>query len=493
MNKTAFIDIFCRVIDNYGDIGVCWRFAKDLHHILNTFQPYKSHTKFSQKSLIKTLFNPLLHQAQTIRLWVDDLASFAKIEPELKSTLLAQQNQLSLSKVSSNSFKSDTDNPLSNHIITPYRYLIKGIEILHWTSDTIQQFLITDTPAPIVIETFGTDLDENFIQAMRGHTKYWFNLEYLSAEKWVEGFHGQSSPQSNGVPKYFFFPGFSDKTGGLICEDGLIERLNNFSHEDKQQWIAQYIHPSIATMYNHGARFIHVFCYPSAPLESLVEALCEVYRQDQRPTVLLMADGVLPEAEKILGNYLSRYNTIQGNDSTQRYNNGQKPDIRLQRFSFIPQEQFDYLLNIADFNIIRGEDSFVRAIWSGKPFIWHIYEQQEDSHFEKLEAWLSTHNNPLTDLQRAWNHAASWNNPLIKPVSVTEATKAQLHKDLVQYWKALFSSEQKPSIQGYTPSPIQNSSLSWHEIQDFYTNYRESLLKNPTLSFNMLNFPAKQL
>ncbi|MBY0444112.1 MAG: elongation factor P maturation arginine rhamnosyltransferase EarP, partial [Burkholderiales bacterium] len=30
MNNTVRWDIFCRVIDNYGDIGVCWRLARQL-------------------------------------------------------------------------------------------------------------------------------------------------------------------------------------------------------------------------------------------------------------------------------------------------------------------------------------------------------------------------------------------------------------------------------------------------------------------------------
>jgi hypothetical protein len=44
-------DIFCRVIDNYGDIGVCWRLARQL---ANEY-PYQ------------------------IRLWVDELAALKMI------------------------------------------------------------------------------------------------------------------------------------------------------------------------------------------------------------------------------------------------------------------------------------------------------------------------------------------------------------------------------------------------------------------------------
>ena len=44
-------DIFCTVVDNYGDIGVCWRLARQL----------------------------AAEHGFAVRLWVDDLASFARL------------------------------------------------------------------------------------------------------------------------------------------------------------------------------------------------------------------------------------------------------------------------------------------------------------------------------------------------------------------------------------------------------------------------------
>ncbi len=446
---SPFIDIFCRVIDNYGDIGVCWRFAKDLHHILHTYTTQKEHNKYTNKSLLHTLFHPDTHQAHPIRLWVDDLQSFAKIEPALKHYIDALP-------------RDSNSSPICTYI--------KGIEIRHWQAAAMNAWLHDHQapliPAPIVIEAFGTDLDDAFIQAMRGHTHYWFNLEYLSAEDWVEGFHGQASPQANGVPKYFFFPGFTDKTGGLIREEGLITRLDAFSSSAKTAWLAHHISPHVAQAYQEGARFIHLFCYPSAPFASLVEALCDIYAIDKRPTVLLLAHGVLPNAE----------------DLCYAYRQQSHADIRLVRFAFMPQEQFDYLLQVADINIIRGEDSFVRAIWSGKPFIWHIYEQQEDTHFDKLNAWLnsSPRVHPLTQLQQDWNRYAAWNNPAIKPAPIEQATqeKQKLHQHLKAQWMTLLN---------------PTNEAQWQQLCTFHLNYRENLRKNPTLSFSLLNFQAKQI
>ena len=53
----------------------------------------------------------------------------------------------------------------------------------------------------------------------------------------------------------------------------------------------------------------------------------------------------------------------------------------------MPQNQFDALLHLVDGAIIRGEDSFVRAQLAGKPFLWHIYPQDEMAHLDKLHAF----------------------------------------------------------------------------------------------------------
>ena len=49
------------------------------------------------------------------------------------------------------------------------------------------------------------------------------------------------------------------------------------------------------------------------------------------------------------------------------------------------------MLWACDFNFVRGEDSLVRAIWAGKPFVWQIYPQDDNAHYAKLEAFLDTY------------------------------------------------------------------------------------------------------
>jgi uncharacterized repeat protein (TIGR03837 family) len=60
-------------------------------------------------------------------------------------------------------------------------------------------------------------------------------------------------------------------------------------------------------------------------------------------------------------------------------------------------------------NFVRGEDSFVRAQWADKPFVWHIYPQDENLHHKKLRAFLQRYASGLENLiamSLHWNGAA---------------------------------------------------------------------------------------
>jgi uncharacterized repeat protein (TIGR03837 family) len=58
-----------------------------------------------------------------------------------------------------------------------------------------------------------------------------------------------------------------------------------------------------------------------------------------------------------------------------------------------------------DLNFVRGEDSLIRALWAGQPFIWHIYPQDDHAHHAKLEAFLDWMQAPqsLRHAHRVWN------------------------------------------------------------------------------------------
>ncbi len=78
---------------------------------------------------------------------------------------------------------------------------------------------------------------------------------------------------------------------------------------------------------------------------------------------------------------------------------------------FLAQDRYDQLLWASDVNFVRGEDSFVRAQWAGRPFVWHIYPQDDGAHWIKLAAFLARYTAGLdraqaaavTALWEAWN------------------------------------------------------------------------------------------
>ena len=134
-------DIFCSVVDNYGDVGVCWRLARQLS----------------------------LELHQSVRLWVDSLERFHAICQAVDPTLVAQD--------------------------------IDGVNVMQWS-----MIFPAVVPADIVIEGFGAQLPANYVDAMAARSPHpvWINLEYLSAEGWVEGCHGLPSPQPRlPLVKYF--------------------------------------------------------------------------------------------------------------------------------------------------------------------------------------------------------------------------------------------------------------------------------------------------
>jgi uncharacterized repeat protein (TIGR03837 family) len=79
--------------------------------------------------------------------------------------------------------------------------------------------------------------------------------------------------------------------------------------------------------------------------------------------------------------------------------------LSISYLSLMPQTQYDALLHRCDLNFVRGEDSLVRALWAGKPFVWQIYPQGDGAHAAKLDAFLDWLQAPpdLRLFHRVWN------------------------------------------------------------------------------------------
>lgn len=333
-------DIFCTVVDNYGDIGVTWRLARQL----------------------------VAEQACVVRLWVDDLRAFERMCPELDVTRDQQWQQ--------------------------------GVEVRHWSSDW------QPTPAAdVVIAAFACQLPSAYMDAMaaREQAPLWMNLDYLSAEDWVVGCHGLPSVKFKQVQKYFFFPGFQKGTGGLLRERELLANRARFqaSAEAQREFLRE-----LGVQRVEGARLMSLFAYENAGLADWLDVMA----RDAQPTQLLVPEGrILGDVARWLGVEGSAVGAIE-----------QRGALTVQVLPFVSQDQYDRLLWSCDFNAVRGEDSFVRAQWAARPMLWHIYQQEDDAHLEKLEAFLALYcrslspaaRGALEGLWRAWNTgtgvAAAW-------------------------------------------------------------------------------------
>lgn len=258
---------------------------------------------------------------------------------------------------------------------SPFAWMQAGlpdpIQALPWPAEDERPEL-----GDVVIEAFGCELPAGVMAALasRPLAPLWINLEYLSAESYVERSHGLLSPQlsgpAQGLTKRFCYPGFSSATAGLLREQGLLEA--QLQHESEAPaWWARLGIPGAEEQ-----RRVSLFCYPGAPLDALLQALSD------EPTLLLVCGNpTLPALP---------------------------PKVRAQRLPLLNQAEYDRLLWRCDLNLVRGEDSFVRAQWAARPMLWQIYPQHDGAHAAKLEAFLQRHQGPPAALPgwRAWNGLA---------------------------------------------------------------------------------------
>ncbi len=321
-------DVFCRVVDNFGDVGVSWRLARQLA---------REHGK-------------------RVRLWLDDVSVLGTLRPEIDATLAAQD--------------------------------LEGVEVRHMRQD----FAESDV-ADVVVETFGCDPPERYVLAMaeRKPRARWINLEYLSAENWVEGSHALPSPHPRlAITKHYFFPGFTARTGGLLRERDLLERRAAF--QASPDALGAFWRSLTGAVPPGGALKVSLFAYEEAPIHRLLEACAGV----DLPVWFVAPEGVAAQALE----------ACQPRTSPDR-----EHPVEAFVVPFLPQDRYDELLWACDVNFVRGEDSFVRAQWAARPFVWHIYPQKEGAHWVKLSAFLSRytagldrrHAGLVTALWEAWN------------------------------------------------------------------------------------------
>ena len=345
--KSLLWDIFCQVIDNYGDVGVCWRLAAQL-----------------------------ARRGHRVRLWLDDMRPLQWMAPG------ATQGDWS------------------------------GISVHDWPLALDSRAAPALNLADVWIEAFGCDIPPAWLEAqvnaagVQGKRPAWFNLEYLSAEPFALRSHGLPSPvmqgPAKGWAKYFFYPGFSPASGGLL--QGVVAQAGP----------ASWSEPALATFAPEasGVRSVLLFAYANAPIATLIEAL---HRSAQTVQLLVAAgqsaDAVrralttLPEATKGPESSGTGVGTSTGTNSPIALPEWRWGPLRVRFLPYLPQSSFDQLLSLCDLNLVRGEDSLAQAVQTGKPCVWQIYPQDDGGHLPKLQAYLDAISADAA--LRAWH--AFWN------------------------------------------------------------------------------------
>ncbi len=351
------IDLFCQVIDNFGDAGVCWRLARQLSR----------------------------EHGCRVRLIIDQPEVLARMLPALARRL-------------------QRGGARHQKRLLPWH--IEGVTIIAWRQPCGQAKsgsghsahpLRKLKPADAVISAFGCDLPADYRARMRGQPRFmqpqgqdaasasrWINLEYLSAEPWVDSHHLLTSPKNDGLLQTFFFPGFSPATGGLLRERDLLQRRQAFGRNPAaQDRLARDLGlADLLCARRQDLLLVFVFCYRDAPVQTLLEAL--VKGAPGRRIHLLLPEGMTLTQEPV----------------------SPAPEhARVHRIPPLPQARFDEVLWWCDLSIVRGEDSLVRAVWAGRPMLWQPYPQAEAAHLDKLEAFLRLRPQAEQAPARAWNQA----------------------------------------------------------------------------------------
>lgn len=316
-------DLFCRVVDNYGDVGFAWRLAADL-----------------------------AGRGECVRLCIDDASALAWMAPGGAP----------------------------------------GLDVIPWHRAV--DACTSGRSADVVVETFGCGLPDGLVadMARRRAPPVWINLEHLSAEAFVHRSHGLPSPRpavaGQVLTQWYFYPGFSATTGGLLRESDLAGRRAAF---DRDAWLAARIAPALQR--RDEERVVSLFCYDNPALPGLLSRLAE------EPTLLLSTPGAAArQVEQFLGPAL------------------RLGSLRALKLPLLTQPDYDHLLWACDLNLVRGEDSFVRAHWAGSPLLWQPYPQDDGASAVKLRAYLDRFLDgapaPLQKSVRAafkaWNGLAAW-------------------------------------------------------------------------------------
>ncbi len=335
MRKLQSAHVFCEVIDNFGDAGVCWRLSR-----------------------------ALAAQGLTVTLWIDDLQRLQRLRPALNLAPAAARAGQAIDGFCVRRWQPGKAAADAADVAD---VAVADVAAVAAAADADADAAASAEPADLVIAAFGCRLPASYLAAMAALpvAPVWINLEYLSAEAWVAGSHALPSPHPRlPLTEHFYFPGFTTDTGGLLKEAGYEQARLAFGAAERRAFLA-----GLGIAAGEGADadarpLLSLFCYPSAGIEALFAALA------RGPAVCcVVPEGVTPLAPA------AGQVRVQG-------------ALTLFGLPFLEPDDYDRLLWSCDLNFVRGEDSAVRAQWARRPLLWQLYPQDDAAHRAKLDAFL---------------------------------------------------------------------------------------------------------
>lgn len=339
------VDILCRVLDNFGDIGVVYRLAKALS---------------------------ALDPGLKLRLSVDNLEAFKALEPAVAAGAEAQR--------------------------------LGDWELLRW--GTPWPGFRSDPPR-LVLECFAcgrpAPLEEALFDPARGGLRHIVNIEYLSAEAYADELHLMpSATRSPLVKKHIFMPGFTPATGGLIIDPEFRLAMDAWGEAKAagRQALARaraVLLPRLALAAEAGPKD-DAAAEPRAavaggnaagpsrsrfnPSELAARFWLSIfsYERDYGPFVAQLARLAGEEPLAVLAAAGRSQSCLIG-----AWERADRP-FPLIAVPFLKQEDWDELLCASDAALVRGEESLSRAALAGIPFLWHAYLQEGGYHQVKVAA-----------------------------------------------------------------------------------------------------------
>ncbi|MGL5000169.1 MAG: elongation factor P maturation arginine rhamnosyltransferase EarP [Cetobacterium sp.] len=343
------LDIFCEIIDNFGDIGVVYRLAKEFKSI------YKNEIK--------------------IRVFLNRLDEFLLINKKAKNIEWQE---------------------------------IDGIEYL--TNEYLAKNICTFSPANVIIEAFGCNVLEEYLEKAKDESTLLINLEYLSGETWIEGIHLMESPIGNkNLKKYFYMPGFKENTGGVIVDRLFLNRKNDVS-KNREYYLEKYLPQFRDKDYFIGT----IFSYE----KNFKPLLNSLLKNNKNNCLLILGEKSKDSVREILKDISIEYSEKEIVEHE---------NIKIKFMPFLEQEEYEELINLAHYNFVRGEDSFVRALLTGKPFVWHIYLQEDMAHMDKIRGFVERYREVLESLNL--NIPLDIHTKLLKEYNLRDSNSLELGKE----------------------------------------------------------------